>query len=126
MRLAGHRAGEQRLARTRRTVQKHPVGHSPPQTLVPLGRAQEVDDLGQLALGVIDPGHIAERHADLVRIDPASLGAAKPAQRTHPAGRRPAGQQPEKRDEQKRRAESQEDLGQDGSPLGLGVYLHPL
>ena len=71
MRLAGDRAGEQRLAGTRRPGEQDPVRHPPAETAVALGGAQEVDDLGQLGLGLVDPGDIGEGDPDLLGVDAA-------------------------------------------------------
>src|SRR5690348_17837653 len=40
---------------------------------VPVGRLEKIDDLGQLALGLIDPGNIIKRHANPLGIDPPGL-----------------------------------------------------
>jgi hypothetical protein len=53
-RLVGHGLGQQRLARAGRPVQEHALGHLGPEALELLGRAQEVDDLAQLGLGLVD------------------------------------------------------------------------
>ena len=82
VRLAGHRASEQRLAGPRRARQQHAVRHPPTQTAVALGVAQEVDDLGQLGLGFVDAGDVGERDPDRRRVDPPRLRATKVAQRT--------------------------------------------
>ena len=68
-----------------RPGQQHAVGHPPAEAPVAVGVAQEVDDLGQLGLGLVDPGDVVERDADLLGIDPARLRAAEVAERAHPA-----------------------------------------
>ena len=62
--LAGDRLGEQRLARPGRADQQHALGRGPAQPGVLLRVLQEVDDLDQLRLGLVDPGHVGE--GDLV------------------------------------------------------------
>ncbi len=62
--------------------------HATPEPDVTVRRSQEVDDLGQLALRLVDPGDVVERHADLLRIDPARLRAPEVAEAAEPA--RPA------------------------------------
>ncbi len=89
------------------------MGHPAAEPGVALGVTQEIDDLGQLGLGLVDPGDVVERHPDLLGIDPPGLGAAEAAQRTHPATRRGAPrQQDEQPDQQQRRPEPEQDLGQ--------------
>jgi hypothetical protein len=114
--FAGHRAREQRLARTRRAGQQHAVGHASTQAAVALGVAQEVDDLGQLGLRLIDAGDVGERDPDRGRVDPPRLRATKVAQC---ACRAAAGGSSRKRDEQaddqQRRSEPQQQRGRQRS-----------
>ena len=89
MRLARDRPSEQRLAGARRTEQQHSMRHPTAEALVPVRRLQEVDDLGQLVLGLVDPGHVVERDADPLGIDPPRLRAPEATQPAEsPAGRR--------------------------------------
>ena len=130
VRLAGHRAGQQRLAGAGRPEQQHAMGHPPAQLLVALGGLEEVDDLGQLGLGLVDAGHVVKRDPDLLGVDAARLGApevAQPAQAARAAGLRAAGEQHEQPDQQQRRPEPEQDLGQHRRVLrgGLGVDLTP-
>ena len=62
VRLAGDRAGEQRLAGAGRPGEQHAVRDPRAERHVLLGVAEEVDDLGQLLLGLVDPGDVGERH----------------------------------------------------------------
>ena len=73
MSLAGNRPGEERLAGSRRAGEKYTMRHPPAQAPVTLGRSKEVDDLRELRLGLVDAGHVGERHADRLRVDPARL-----------------------------------------------------
>ena len=59
----GDRAREQRLAGPGRAAEQHAVGDAAAEPLVPLGLAQEVDDLAQLALGLVDAGDVGEGDA---------------------------------------------------------------
>ena len=58
--LAGHGAGEQRLARARRADQQHALGHLPAQALEALRGFQVVDDLDQFRLGLVAAGHVGK------------------------------------------------------------------
>ena len=60
--LAGHRAGEQRLARSRGAHEQHALGDTPTQLLELLGLTQELDDLLQFVLGFVHAGDVLERH----------------------------------------------------------------
>jgi hypothetical protein len=64
--LAGHRAGQQRLAGARGPGQQHAAGYYASQALVALGVAQAVDDLGELGLGLVDAGDVGEGGALVV------------------------------------------------------------
>ncbi len=116
MRFAGHGPRQQRLAGARRPEQQHPMGHPSAQLLIPVGGLQKVDDLGQLALGLVDPSDVVEGHADLLGIDPAGLRATEVAERaadpTAP-GRGSPHQQHEQADQQQRGTEPEQQLGPD-------------
>ncbi len=103
MGLAGHRPGQKRLARPRRSGEQHAVRHPPPETLVAPWIAQKVDDLGQLRLGLVNPGHIVEHHPDRRRIDPSGLRATERTQRSHAtaAPRGPTREQHKQPDQQR-------------------------
>ena len=62
-RLAGHRPGQQRLAGAGRAHQQHALGNLRPEPLELRRVLQELDDLLQLALGVLHPGDVVERRA---------------------------------------------------------------
>ena len=85
MSLACDGPGQQRLTGSRRTEQQHPVGHPTTEPLIAVGCLEEVDDLGQLALGLVDPGDVIERHADLLRVDAPGLRATEVAQAAKPS-----------------------------------------
>ena len=90
MGLTGDGPRQERLTGPGWTEQQDTVRHSTAESLVALGRAEEVDNLGQLGLHLVDPGHIVEGHPDLLRIDSPCLGAAEVSEAAQPsrAGRR--------------------------------------
>ncbi len=71
-RLAGHRLGEQRLAGARRAHQQRALGQPTAQPGEFLRILQELDDLLQLGLGLVAPGHVGE--GELGRIAGEELG----------------------------------------------------
>ena len=77
------------------------------ELLVLLGVAQEVDDLGQLRLGLVDPGDVGERDPVAGRLVPARARAAEVAE--HVLDVAGAAHQPEEQqDEQDRRREAEQ------------------
>ena len=66
VRLAGDRAREQRLAGSRLAAQQDAVRDAPAELAVPVGTAEEVDDLRQLGLRLVDAGDVGE--GDAVRL----------------------------------------------------------
>ena len=66
--LAGHRAGQERLAAPRRTEQQHALRDAAAQALVLLRVLQEVDDLAELLDRLVDAGHVAERGLHLLAV----------------------------------------------------------
>ena len=70
VRLAGDRACEQRLAGARRAAQQHAVRDPRAELPVPLGIAEEVDDLAQLLLRLVDAGDVGERDSPAGRLVP--------------------------------------------------------
>ena len=89
MRLARDRARQQRLAGSRRAREQHSVGHPAAEPAVAGRVAQEVDDLGQLGLGLVDPGDVLERDPDR---RPGRSGVPSSVQscRARPFRRRPS------------------------------------
>ena len=71
-----------------RAGEQHAVGHPAAEAPVALGVLEEVDDLGQLGLGLVDPGDVGEGDADRLRVDAPGARAAEVAERAH-ARRRP-------------------------------------
>ena len=65
-----------------------PRGMRAPRRAVALGVLEEVDHLGQLVLGLLDPGHVLERHVLRGRLDAARPAAPELAE--HPAAARTA------------------------------------
>ena len=62
LRLAGKRPCQQRLARPGRPGEQHAAGDPAAEPAVLVRIAEEVDDLGQLLLGLVDSGHVVEIH----------------------------------------------------------------
>ena len=83
----------------------------PPSLAYLLRGPEEVDDLGELGLGFVDPGDVVERDRDLLWIDAARLGTAEVAEETGAAGpSRASREQHEQADEQHRRSEAEQQL----------------
>jgi len=96
-----HRAGQQRLARARRPVQQHALGHPPAQPLELLRALQVLDDLLQVRLDALQTGHVVERDRLVRRFVAPRRTLAEPRQETaaHELVPRPAEGHP-KEDEQ--------------------------
>ena len=78
-RLARDRAREQRLAGARAAREQHAARDPAAERLVLLRVLEEVDDLGQLVLGLVDAGDVLERDA-LAALDALRARAAERAQ----------------------------------------------
>ena len=65
-RLGRDRFRKQRLARARRPVQQHAAGNASAEALEASGIAQELDDLGELGLGLFDAGDVVPAHDRLL------------------------------------------------------------
>ena len=75
--LASHGPGQEGLARSRRADQQNALGNASAQAGEPLGVAQKLDDLDQLLLGLLHPGHV-NKGLPLGRlVEKASLGLAE-------------------------------------------------
>jgi hypothetical protein len=85
------------------------VRHAATQPAVRPRVAQEVDDLGQLSLGLVDPCHVGEGDPDGRRVDPSRL---RPTEVPERAGRaaacRPSREHDEQADQKQRRAKAEE------------------
>ena len=95
--LAGHGPGQQRLARPGRTRQQHTARDGGAEAAVPIGVAQEVDDLDQFVLGLVDAGDVGEGGPLGLVVDP--LGP-RPAHPHESAGGAAAEHRHEQTDEQ--------------------------
>jgi hypothetical protein len=92
-RLAGNGSRQQRLAGSRRPGQEDASRDARPEPAVLARLAEEVDDLGQLLLGLVDSRHVLERDALLRRL---VLPRLRFAHREHAAARAPvAADQPD-------------------------------
>ena len=69
-RLAGDRAGQQRLAGSGRAAEQDAARDPAAEPQVLVGVLEEVDDLGELVLGLVDPRHVGERHRLLGGLHP--------------------------------------------------------
>ena len=69
-RLARHRPREQRLAGARPPGEQHAARDPATQLAVAVRVLEEVDDLGELALGLVDPGDVLKRDLRLRPLDP--------------------------------------------------------
>ena len=85
--LAGHGAGQQRLAGSRRADQQDALRHVRAEPAIALRILQEGDDLLQLELGLVDAGHVGERRLG-VRLD-VDLRAGLPDRQQPAEARRP-------------------------------------
>ncbi len=91
------------------------MGHPATQARVAARVAEEVDDLGQVGLGFVDPGHVVERDRDLLRVHPPSHRTPEvpePAQAPTTTSGGAASQEPEQPHEQYGRPEAEQEVGQ--------------
>src|SRR5690606_11721545 len=77
LRLAGDRAGEQRLAGARRPDHQHALRNLAAETLELGGILQEVDDLDDLLLGFLDARDVRERDVHLILPEQAGTALAE-------------------------------------------------
>ena len=96
--LVRDRLGQQRLAGAGRAVQQDPLRHVGAERREPLGVAQELDDLGELRLGLVAAGDVIPRRSrcrlglDLLRLGPRHQLQRPPDeehQQAHEDDRRP-------------------------------------
>ena len=117
--FAGHRAGQQGLAGSRRPDQQHALGNAAAQLLELLRLAQELDDLLQLFLGFIHAGDVLERHLLLLHGEQARAALAE-RQRLVAAGLHLADHDEPQRAQQDERRQIQ----QPGRPASALRVLH--
>ena len=87
-RLAGHGAGQQRLAGARRADQEDALGNAAAQRAVFLRRPQEINHLAQLGDDLIMAGDVVERNTVFISPVQVRPAARKGHGRTHAAGAR--------------------------------------
>ena len=104
--LPGDRAGEQRLAGAGLAGEQHAARDAAAEPAVAVGVAQEVDDLGELGLGLLDAGDVLEGHRRGRRLDAPGAGAAEAPSPPARRRRRAAAHLDEQPDEQDHRAEA--------------------
>ena len=118
VRLAGDRAGQQRLAGPGRPVEQDAVRDARAELRVALRVLQEIDDLDQLVLGLVDPGDVVEGDPLLlVRLAPPCGGAAEAAEdaaSSSPA-HLPPDEPDEEADQQDRREEAEDHCAEDAT-----------
>ncbi len=72
LRLACHRARQERLPGTGRSDQQDPARHARTQLTETPRRFEEFDDFFQLVLGLVNPNHLVERN--LLAVTGSSVG----------------------------------------------------
>ena len=119
--LPRHRAGQERLSRSRRTDEQDALGQPGAQAAVLIGRLQEPDDLLQLLLGFVHPRHVVEGDLDVVfRVDAGLALADREDPSTDPRALGEASQQEHPYEHQE--AEGQDPREQTREP---GVLVDP-
>jgi hypothetical protein len=124
--LSGDRPRQQRLPGSGRADQQHAFRHGAAEPLVLGGVLQEVDDLGQLVLGLVDSGDVVE--GDLRLVSAVALGAAlaEPEQSTTARRRRAATEPHEAGDQEQGGAETDEKREPGRAALVQGLDDHTL
>ena len=117
-RLARDRAREQRLAGAGRAGEQDALGDPAAELLVALRALQEVDDLGELRLGLVDPGDVGERDLLLPALGASCAGAAERAERAHRAAAAgAAGEVDEQADQEEDGAEAEDQAREEPAAL---------
>ena len=125
-RLSSDRPRQQRLAGSGRTDQQHALRHGAAESLVLGGILQEVDDLGQLVLGLVDAGDVVEGDLRLLLAVALGAAAAEPEQPAT-ASRRGAATEPhEGGDQQQGGAEADQQREPGRTALVQGLDDHAL
>src|SRR5262249_13882229 len=118
VRLARHRARQQRLAGPGRPHQQHALGNASAELLELLRLLQELDDLLQLLLRFIDAGDVLERHLLLRARRELRLALAERQRLVAAALHLPHEEDPEADDEEERSPRVE-----DGGPRTDGRFL---
>ena len=122
--LAGHRAGQERLARAGRPGEQDALRDGAAEPAVAVGVLEEVDDLDELLLRLLDARDVRERGALLRRL--VALGPGAPEAGAEAAAQvrgRPAHEPDEQRDQQEGGTEAEDDGGQEASSSSSGRAL---
>ena len=122
--LAGHRAGQQRLAGSGRAVEQHALGDLGAQRLVAGRVLQEVLDLVELFDRLVDAGDVGERGLGHVLVQQLGPGLAEAE--AHPAAALHPGEHHEQADQQQQRQHVDQQLAQDAALVDHGVGLRVL
>ena len=122
-RLAGDRAREKSLAGSRWPDQQPPLRHAGAEAAVLFRLLQELDHFLQLGLGLIDAGHVGERHSGLVLdVDlGAALADAHEAAAEPLLARHAPGEEIPDAEEDQRRQDPGEQVAQEGAFVDAGV-----
>jgi hypothetical protein len=125
-RLSRNRPREEGLAGARRADQQHALRHGPAESLV-LGRMlQEVDDLGQLVLGLVYAGDVVEGDGRLRLAVALGAALAEPEQPAPARRRRPPTEPHEAGDQQQGGAEPDQERKPGRPALIHGLDHDPL
>ena len=108
--LAGHGAGEERLAGARGADEEHALGDAAAEPLVLFGILEEVHDLHQLRLGLVHPRHVGERRFELLAVVDLGLGAAEGERLGRPASHAAHDEDPEADHERQRHDPAEEEV----------------
>ena len=119
--FAGHRAGQQRLAGSRRAVQQHALGDLGAQRLIPRRVLQEVLDLVELLDRLVDARDVGER--GLGHVLGELLGARFAESEAHPGAALHAGEHHEQAHQQQQRQHVDQQLAQDAALVDDGADL---
>ena len=112
--LAGDRLAEQGLARPRRAGEEHAPGDGRAQAAQPLGVLEELDDLGQLLLGLLDAGDVGEAHRRAADIAAGHRTETEPAAGSAP-GAAPGAEEHEEGDDEEQDTRGDREQGEQGA-----------
>ena len=116
--LTGDGPGEERLARAGRADQQDAARQPGAEALVAVGRLQEVDDFGELGLGLVLAGHVGEGDLRALGVVEASPAAAKPED-PRLAALHLATHVDDHADDQRDRQDPKDEVEQERAPAGV-------
>ena len=133
IRLARNRAGQQRLARSRRPNQQHALRNASAQLLELLRLAQKLDNLAQLFFGLFHASHVFERNFLLLHGEQSRPALAKRQRLVSTGLHLPDHEEPQRAQQNQRSPGAQQLQGQasavdvaevDVHSLGVQVFKH--